>query len=429
MIGSRRRAVNVRVTGPVIRALIICSLLYACTSSPEARDEFPTRPIEDGRPIILVHGFGGWGRDDIANFYYWGGLQDLQTALRKEGYSVFTASMGPFSSNWDRACELYAFLVGGKVDYGEYHAEKHGHERFGQAYVGVYPEMSEDRKIHLIGHSMGGQVARLLAHFLRHGDEGERNLSGDSCSPLFAGLGQYVASITTLSTPHNGTTLAYDVELIDSLIDTTRSAVSGVIENSLFPDFDLRAEHWGITREISESIESYFARLRDHPIWTAQISDFSIWDASPAGAAELNKLAPADPEIFYFSYANEETTKTRFMGFVLPEVTMFALLVPMSIYMGSYNNPNNPLIDDSWWENDGVVNTVSMKGPFFNSDDPIEEYDGTPKRGIWNYMGVLSSIDHTDILGIPNGNVDVPEGYESIIDFYSSLCRFISELP
>lgn len=58
-----------------------------------------------------------------------GGLNDYQERLGKEGHDVRTAVVGPISSNWDRACELYAYLKGGRVDYGEAHAARFRHQR------------------------------------------------------------------------------------------------------------------------------------------------------------------------------------------------------------------------------------------------------------------------------------------------------------
>ena len=57
-------------------------------------------------PIILVHGFMGWGREEMGNYRYWGGKDDFEQYLKNEGYTVYTASVGPVSSNWDRAVEL-----------------------------------------------------------------------------------------------------------------------------------------------------------------------------------------------------------------------------------------------------------------------------------------------------------------------------------
>ena len=76
-------------------------------------------------PIILIHGFLGWGRDEMAGYYYWGGRMDLQSELRSAGYDVHTVSVGPISSNWDRAIEAFYQIKGGQVDYGYKKGQKH----------------------------------------------------------------------------------------------------------------------------------------------------------------------------------------------------------------------------------------------------------------------------------------------------------------
>ena len=61
-------------------------------------------------PIFLIHGFMGWGRNELSNHYYWGGDEDLQTILEDEGFKVYTLSVGPISSNWDRAVEALSLI-------------------------------------------------------------------------------------------------------------------------------------------------------------------------------------------------------------------------------------------------------------------------------------------------------------------------------
>ena len=90
----------------------------------------------------------------------WGGAYNnhIQT-LRDAGHKVVAPEMGPYSSNWERACELYAHLVGTVVDYGVARSSKYGHDRFGKDYTGMalLPEWTTDPNLrfHMIGYSMG----------------------------------------------------------------------------------------------------------------------------------------------------------------------------------------------------------------------------------------------------------------------------------
>ncbi len=146
-------------------------------------------------PFVLVHGYLCWGNDDRINdicptFGMWNG--SAKTALLDAGYIADTPSVGMFSGMWDRACELYAFIKGGRVDYGKVHSERNGHARFGKTYPGYVPnwgELDENgkiQKINLIGHSFGGPTVRTLIHLLAEGSEIERQGTDpdDLCSPF-----------------------------------------------------------------------------------------------------------------------------------------------------------------------------------------------------------------------------------------------------
>ena len=77
-------------------------------------------------PLILVHGFFGGVGENRPVFYpnYWGGDKfHIKEQFEKSGYEVHEATVGTFSSNHDRATELYYYIKGGRVDYGQAHAE------------------------------------------------------------------------------------------------------------------------------------------------------------------------------------------------------------------------------------------------------------------------------------------------------------------
>jgi triacylglycerol lipase len=125
-------------------------------------------------PFVLVHGFAGWGRDELLGLKYWGGLQgDLQQYFVNQGIQMVTVQMGPVSSNWDRACEMFAELKGGTVDYGLVHSEQNLHSRYGRTYSPLIPNWGPNQKVHLIAHSQGGQDARLLVSLLNNGSPAE----------------------------------------------------------------------------------------------------------------------------------------------------------------------------------------------------------------------------------------------------------------
>ena len=79
---------------------------------------------------MFVHGFVGLVGEDAFSMYpnYWGGTKyNVKQELTKLGYRVHEANVGAFSSNYDRAVELYYYIKGGRVDYGAAHAAKYGH--------------------------------------------------------------------------------------------------------------------------------------------------------------------------------------------------------------------------------------------------------------------------------------------------------------
>ncbi len=46
-------------------------------------------------PFVLVHGFTGWGRDELLGFKYWGGFNDLQESLNQAGYRTLHRGRRP----------------------------------------------------------------------------------------------------------------------------------------------------------------------------------------------------------------------------------------------------------------------------------------------------------------------------------------------
>lgn len=390
-------------------------------------------------PIVLVHGFGGFGRDEMLGYKYWGGFTDIQEELKKRGYQVFSAAVGPFSSNWDRACELYAFIKGGNVDYGQSHSKKYNHRRFSRYYKGIYPQWGEINpitgkvnKIHIIAHSQGGQTSRALVALLSRGAPEEIKETPEyDLSPLFKGGKQWVKSVTTISTPHDGMTVNYMMNTVFPVgqrIIRLGSMLSRRIDGLVY---DFKMDQWEIERKANESFWDYARRLRSHSLWR-RTKDTSDFDLSPEGAEQLNKWARAQKNVYYFSFATEETFKSPFSERQYPELTMDFIWFPAAVFMGGFsrNEPGKIPIDETWYQNDGVVNTNSMDGPTIGSTDMIKDFDGTPQKGLWNYMGILGSCDHADIIGAMRYfGEKCPAGYPGLFEWYVYWAEFISRLP
>ena len=379
-------------------------------------------------PIVLIHGFLGWGPDEMGGYKYWGGKDDIADLLRQEGHTVFEVSVGPVSSNWDRAVEAYTQLKGGQVDYGKAHSEKFGliQKPEGKTFVGLYPEWDENHPVHIIGHSMGGQTARVLQYLLASKIYEDQESTILEKSPLLGQVNlKWIHSITTIATPHNGTTMA---ELVTNTFPFVQYFVGlACVVGRRFYDFDL--EQWNLTRKADESWSSYVSRMRTHPAW--ETKNISSWDASLDGAKAMNNYAVASADIFYFSILTSITEKNADNHFHSPVRSAPLLIRARAKILGTkagyWQDGTNT--DSTWYENDGLVNTCSMAGPTtgINGPDtitPLVEKD-VLISGQWYTIGPLK-MNHWNIIGhkLMLGNLS-----ETAMDLYKSHALRLSMLP
>ena len=255
-------------------------------------------------PVVFVHGFVGLVGEDAFSMYpnYWGGIKyNVKQELTKLGYRVHEANVGAFSSNYDRAVELYYYIKGGRVDYGAAHAAKYGHKRYGRTYEGIMPDWEPGKKIHLVGHSMGGQTIRLMEHFLRNGNQEEIDYQrqyGGTVSDLFkGGQDNMVSTITTLGTPHNGTPAADKLGSTKFIKDTINRI--GKIGGTKALDLELGFSQWGFKQQPNESYAEYAKRIANSKVWETE--DQAVNDLTTAGAEKLNQMTTLNPNIVYTS--------------------------------------------------------------------------------------------------------------------------------
>tara|TARA_B100001248_G_scaffold195340_1_gene150097 strand:- start:210 stop:1403 length:1194 start_codon:yes stop_codon:yes gene_type:complete len=354
---------------------------------------------ENNYPVVFIHGFMGWGPEEMGDYSYWGGENNYIKKLQSDGFTIFEVSVGPISSNYDRAVEVFYQMKGGQVDYGAAHSERHNMIRspIGKNYVGLYPKWNEKNPVHIIGHSMGGQTARMLNYLLgqelyqNNGEKEESELLGNACSG-------WIKSISTISTPHDGTTLTH---IITSTIPYVQyfAGIAGLFGNSYF-DFDL--EQFGIKKQKNETWLSFITGLKDNPIVSTR--NFSVYDLSLSGAKDFNGYSQASPDVYYFSFITSSTKRDKNTSFHVPLDNTPLLNKARAKLIGSrsgYWDDGNQT-DSLWFENDGVVNSISMFGPTtgVNGPDPIIEYDPSDLliTGQW-YWKKLYQMDHWSVIG------------------------------
>ncbi len=351
---------------------------------------------------IFVHGLSGWGSYDerYRRMPYWGMRGgDLMERLRGEGYACYAASVDPTGSAWDRACELYAQIAGKRTDYGAAHAARFRHERFGKDFSDrpLVPDYDETTRLVLVGHSFGGATIRLFTHLMNEGSPEEKEASAqEDLSPLFAGgHGNAIHALVTLSSPHNGTT-AYDL-LEDPSIDPEK--------------VDAPWWSYAASRMMSKRVKPVMDG-RDE-------SDYAGFDMHIDNADALNRRLRVPATAYCFSVPCC-FTKPGKKGNQVPKKKMEPLFVKRSYQMGAYTGQTRGgmIIDDSWQENDGLVNTISAKAP---SHAPSKEFDRkNTEPGIWQVMPTVEG-DHMALQG---GLVHLYEVYP----FYKKLLSMISRL-
>lgn len=351
-------------------------------------------------PIVFVHGMLGWGENEGINqkIPYWGATTGSITEyLSQFGYECHAASVGPLSSAWDQACELYAQLTGTRVDYGKAHSQKFGHKQFGRAYSNPLIEnWDSENKIHLVGHSFGGNSIRLLAHLLANGAPEEIEVSGENASELFkGGNNNLICSITAISTPLNGTS-AYNVaeklHLVKPIRFFARYYCCALGRSSLNGNqVDFHLEQFGLTNTPGKKDASPVFEVMENYRHT---KDHIAFDLSPEGSAIINEIVNIVPDIYYFSFPFNDVKYNEKRHRQKAENTNFFLMKITSSLM--VNNSDRSTLA-THYGNDGLVDLLSACCP---PKEPYRVYmkNEPAQKGVWNIMPV-----HTGDHGTPIG--------------------------
>ena len=372
---------------------------FSFSSGKAQKDDVPAR---SDAAYIFVHGLSGWGSYDKAykRMPYWGMFGgDLMQYLRRQGFACYAASVSPEGSAWDRACELYAQLTGTVTDYGKAHSERCGHARFGPDFSGrpLIPDWKSGKKLVLLGHSFGGATIRLFSQILASGDEAEQEAAGaDALSPFFlGGQGERLHALVTLAAPTNGTT-AYDLYQ-DKSFDVS------AVKVSRWDDF------WG----------NFFSNRKQAEKDGRSGEDYAAFDMHIDKALALNARIATLPQVYYFAVPCSATQAAD--GAQRPiRSRMEPMFRRSSARMGVYTGvtAGGFVLDESWRENDGLVNTVSAMAPMGAPSKAFDPKAVTP--GIWQILPTYPG-DHMSLQGGMMKRNNIRPFYLELLDMIDTL--------
>ncbi|PKA62276.1 hypothetical protein AXF42_Ash016068 [Apostasia shenzhenica] len=347
-------------------------------------------------PIVLVHGIFGFGKGRLGGLSYFAGAE-------KKDDRVLVPDLGSLTSIHDRARELFYYLKGGQVDYGEEHSRMYGHSRFGKIYdQGNHPEWDEHHPVHFVGHSAGAQVVRVLQQMLA-----DKAFVGYDTSE------DWVLSITSLSGALNGTTRTYfdgmkpDDGRSMKTISLLQLCKLGVIlydwldiswlknyYNFGFDHFEMGWRKTGLLGLIDLLLGNAGPFVS---------GDWILPDLTIQGSMAANMSLRTFPSTYYFSYATKRTMKI--MGITVPSslLGIHPLLFVRVLQMCQWRHPKDipppykGYRDEDWEDNDGALNTVSMTHPRIPLEHPShfvrDDSEYHPLQpGLWYYK--IIEADH-----------------------------------
>eukprot|EP00283_Hemiselmis_rufescens_P014820 CAMPEP_0173456758 /NCGR_PEP_ID=MMETSP1357-20121228/56524_1 /TAXON_ID=77926 /ORGANISM="Hemiselmis rufescens, Strain PCC563" /LENGTH=343 /DNA_ID=CAMNT_0014424005 /DNA_START=149 /DNA_END=1176 /DNA_ORIENTATION=+ len=231
-------------------------------------------------------------------YKYWGEAASLSSFESP----ILTAWPAGFASLHDRACEVFAQIKGGVVDYGKEHAERCGHARYGRSYEGLFRHWDADNPVHLVGHSLGGTTARMLQHLLSTGHFEGHDTSAD-----------WVCSLTAINAPLNGSPVTYALGLRSDGTSDVRPLscgwllgravhLAGFVGVPLF-GYDVGMEQWelawwhpGSARKLLASVvgRSGMVEGGDNAAYDSSVHAMRAWNA---------EMGPGHEGTYYFSFA------------------------------------------------------------------------------------------------------------------------------
>ena len=307
----------------------------ALVSSSEAAP--PLKP----RRILLAHGLLGFRK--IGATPYFNGVQ----ACFDAGSIFMAPSVEPAGRIADRAAQLAVEITKIPLD-----------------------QVPTVGKIHIVAHSMGGLDARFLI----------------SPQPAGLGLAPYIASLTTISTPHRGSPLA---DIVTGKQALTAKEIGDIVLQAGSATID------SIFASLGKPAPSGLAPLLASATIAETLADMktyfgNLFDTPPDAFSELtpdylnNVFNPTHNSL-------EGVPLLCYSGISSPKQTMCRLLYAPSVVLKSRSGDNDgvvPTSSSSWGSNVRTIVADHMEevglGKFF---------DGKPSRDLFHVNKLYSAIN------------------------------------
>lgn len=385
-------------------------------------------------PIVLFHGFAGFGDQEIASKYvpYAGFFStNIKKFFEKYDKEFYTPSMSGFASMWDRACEMWAAIVGGTVDYGKVHSEKMGHARYGRTYEGCVKDWGtlddegKIKKINVVGHSFGGPTVRFFVNMVVRGSKEEiEGTPAEELSEFFkGGHTNWIHSCTTLASANDGISFLYAIEKPAEKIAKGLLTVLSVLGNVPFAAiYDPQLEQHGIgSAPADRKWQLKVDRDAINKYWDSE--DCVLNDLYIHKARQRMADWKAFENIYYFSYSATKTYQDNKGNWHAKKDCIF-FMKPTAWIVGKYKgcpaDENHAEVGPEWMENDGLVNTITEQAPKRENWEPWHgEHDLKP--GVWYDMPVEDK-DHMSYCG-------TGESREAYALFWYNLMKRFDTLP
>ena len=237
--------------------------------------------------------------------------------------------------------------------------------------------------------------------------------AGTAPSPLFTGgKRSWVHSMTEIAAPHNGTTfIESNGAIMDAATNLAETLAKGFGITEIKNLYDFQLEQFGIYKDPNETVLETLQRVFSTDFMSH--NDNAFLDLTIDRSLEINDGIGIEPNVYYFSYAGNQTVQDPVSGNYIPSARMWTLFYPGAINMGKYYDKYTAggfYIDQSWRPNDGMVNTVSAFYPIHSDGTCLTRdgrqgwtnYDGYSnihfKPGIW-YVMPVQSFDHIQFVG------------------------------